>query len=136
MKNKVKKLNSPFQLVNNKIILGAFIALLLGALFYILSLLDSIKSNDIVFSEFLRGSGIIIMSMSIVVIILTLVYEKFIVKLNVINDVKTDSNIVTTICPKCKNKFSATPEKIDDSIVIQCSHCGVKLKRINNKDNN
>jgi hypothetical protein len=131
MKNKVKGPNLNLPLINNEIALGAFIALLIGALFYLLSLVDGIKNYDSTFTNFLKGSGIILIVIGIIVIILSFIYGKIKGQFNVVNNDKLDTNIITVICPKCKNKFNAVPKKIDDFIVIQCSHCGLKLKKIN-----
>lgn len=136
MKNKVKQSRLYLQLINNEIVVSAFIAFFLGALFYLLSIFEGIKNYDISFSNFLKGAGIILIITSIFVIIFSVVYKKIKGQFNVGNKVESDSNIITAICPKCKNKFSAEPKKVDDFIVIECSHCGIKLKKINNNKSN
>ena len=133
MNNKIEVHKLHFQFINIEIILGAFIAFLVGVLFYLLSKLEGLKTYDISFTNFLNGSGTIIIIMSIFVIIFVLVYENIKRKSNVSNNVNLDSNIITVICPKCNNKFSASPKKENDFIIVECSHCGVKLRRINNK---
>ncbi|KYK29100.1 hypothetical protein AYK20_00825 [Thermoplasmatales archaeon SG8-52-1] len=129
MKNNAIRHNLKLPLINNEISLGAFIAFLIGALFYLLSLVEVIKNYDTTFKNFLKGSGIILIITGILVIILTFIYRKIIGQFNVGNNDKIDSNIIIAVCPKCKNKFNAVPKKIDDFIVIQCNHCGLKLKK-------
>ena len=129
MKNEVIRHNLKLPLINNEIALGAFIAFLIGLLFYLLSLVEVIKNYNATFKIFLKGSGIILIITGILVIILNFIYRKIIEKFNVGNNDKINSNIIIAVCPKCKNKFNAIPKKIDDFIVIQCNHCGLKLKK-------
>lgn len=136
MKNKIKEPNLILQSINNEFVVSAFIAFLLGGLFYLLSIFEGIKTYDISFSNFLKGAGIILIITSIFVIILSVVYNKIKGQFDIRHNEKVDSNMIIVICPKCKNKFSAEPKKIDDFIVIECSHCGIKLKKVDNDKSN
>ncbi|KYK20793.1 hypothetical protein AYK24_03655 [Thermoplasmatales archaeon SG8-52-4] len=132
MEKKVKEPKKNLQLLYNEFVLGAFIVFFIGALSYLFSLYEGIKTYDEIFSSLLYGSGIILMSTSVFVIILSLIYSKIKGRITVENKVRLDSNLITAVCPKCNNKFSAEPKKIDDFIVIECSHCGIKLKKVDN----
>ena len=136
MKNKVKESNLNLQLIKNEFVFGAFIAFFIGLIFYILSLVKGIKNYDSSFTNFLKGSGIILIIIGIVVVVLSIIYNVVKGQFNFETNEKIVSNKIIAVCPKCKNKFSATPKKIDDFIVIECSHCGVKLKKVDNKKSN
>lgn len=50
-----------------EIIYGGLVSILIGLIFYIISKFENIKNSDMVFSEFIGGTGLMIMVLGLIV---------------------------------------------------------------------